>query len=67
LDLLYEFEREPVSKDKLQPGKNFADLGVCYCWQAIRTELRHINILIWPTLIYFVAGTIWAIKRDKAK
>ena len=25
------------------------------------------NILIWPTLIYFVAGTIWAIKRDKAK
>ena len=25
------------------------------------------NILIWPTLIYFVAGTIWAIKRDKSK
>ena len=25
------------------------------------------NILIWPTLIYFVTGTIWAIKRDKAK
>jgi len=23
--------------------------------------------LIWPTLIYFVTGTIWAIKRDKAK
>ncbi|MCJ7776833.1 MAG: hypothetical protein MUP16_00730 [Sedimentisphaerales bacterium] len=25
------------------------------------------NILIWPTLIYFAAGTIWAVKRDKAK
>ena len=25
------------------------------------------NILIWPTLIYFVTGTIWAVKRDKAK
>jgi hypothetical protein len=25
------------------------------------------NILIWPTLIYFVAGTIWAVKRNKAK
>lgn len=24
LDLLYEFEREPVSQDKLQPGKHFA-------------------------------------------
>jgi hypothetical protein len=24
LDLLYEFEREPVSEDKLQPGKHFA-------------------------------------------
>jgi NCS1 family nucleobase:cation symporter-1 len=24
------------------------------------------NILIWPTLIYFVAGTIWAVKRNKA-
>jgi NCS1 family nucleobase:cation symporter-1 len=22
--------------------------------------------LLWPTLIYFVSGTIWAIKRDKA-
>jgi cytosine permease len=26
LDKLYEFEREPVSKDKLQPGKYFAGL-----------------------------------------
>ncbi len=25
------------------------------------------NILIWPSLIYFVAGTIWTIKRDKPK
>lgn len=25
------------------------------------------SILIWSTLIYFVAGTIWAVKRDKAK
>ncbi len=25
------------------------------------------NILIWPTLIYFVTGTIWAVKIDKAK
>jgi NCS1 family nucleobase:cation symporter-1 len=25
------------------------------------------NILIWPTLIYFVAGTIWAVKRNKSK
>jgi hypothetical protein len=24
------------------------------------------NILIWPTLIYFVTGTIWAVKRNKA-
>ncbi|MHC4484930.1 MAG: nucleoside transporter, partial [Planctomycetota bacterium] len=24
MDLLYEFEREPVSEDKLQPGKHFA-------------------------------------------
>jgi len=24
------------------------------------------SILIWPTLIYFVAGTIWAVKRDKS-
>jgi len=24
LDILYEFEREPVSQDKLQPGKHFA-------------------------------------------
>jgi len=24
------------------------------------------TILIWPTLIYFVTGTIWAVKRDKA-
>jgi len=24
------------------------------------------NILIWPTLIYFVSGTIWAVKRDKS-
>jgi len=24
------------------------------------------NILIWPTLIYFVAGTTWAVKRNKA-
>jgi hypothetical protein len=23
------------------------------------------NILIWPTLIYFVSGTIWAVKRNK--
>ena len=26
LDALYEFEREPVSKDKLQPGKHFAGI-----------------------------------------
>ncbi len=26
LDLLYEFEREPVSQDKLQPGKHFAGI-----------------------------------------
>jgi len=25
------------------------------------------RVLIWPTLTYFVTGTIWAIKRDKAK
>jgi len=25
------------------------------------------TILIWPTLIYFVTGTIWAVKRDKVK
>lgn len=25
------------------------------------------NLIIWPTLIYFVAGTIWLIKRDKTK
>jgi cytosine permease len=25
------------------------------------------SILIWPTLIYFIAGTIWAVKRDKSK
>ena len=25
------------------------------------------NVLIWPTLLYFVSGTIWAVKRDKAK
>jgi len=25
------------------------------------------NILIWPTLIYFVTGTIWAVKIDMAK
>ena len=25
------------------------------------------TMLIWPTLIYFVTGTIWAVKRDKAK
>ncbi len=25
------------------------------------------KILIWPTLIYFIAGTIWAVKRDKAE
>ena len=24
------------------------------------------SILIWPTLIYFVTGTIWAVKRNKA-
>jgi len=24
------------------------------------------NILIWPTLIYFVTGTMWAVKRNKA-
>jgi len=26
LDLLYEFEREPVTDDKLQPGRYFAGL-----------------------------------------
>jgi len=25
------------------------------------------SALIWPTLIYFVTGTIWAIKRNKAR
>ncbi len=25
------------------------------------------RILIWPTLVYFVSGTVWAIKRNKAK
>ncbi len=25
------------------------------------------SALIWPTLIYFVTGTIWAVKRDKTK
>ncbi|UCG47449.1 MAG: hypothetical protein JSU94_18410 [Phycisphaerales bacterium] len=25
------------------------------------------SALIWPTLIYFVTGTIWAVKRDKIK
>jgi len=25
------------------------------------------KMLIWPTLIYFVTGTIWAVKRDKVK
>ena len=25
------------------------------------------NILVWPTLIYFVTGTIWAVKRNKSK
>jgi cytosine permease len=25
------------------------------------------KILIWPTLIYFVSGTVWAIRRDKQK
>jgi len=24
------------------------------------------NILVWPTLIYFVTGTVWAVKRNKA-
>jgi NCS1 family nucleobase:cation symporter-1 len=24
------------------------------------------NILIWPTLIYFITGTMWAVKRNKA-
>jgi hypothetical protein len=24
------------------------------------------NILIWPTLVYFITGTIWAVKRDKS-
>jgi len=24
------------------------------------------NLLIWPTVIYFITGTIWAVKRDKA-
>ena len=23
------------------------------------------NILIWPTLVYFITGTIWAVKRNK--
>ena len=26
MDLLYEFEREPVSENKLQPGKHFAGI-----------------------------------------
>ncbi len=25
------------------------------------------KLLIWPSLIYFIAGTIWAVKRDKAR
>jgi len=25
------------------------------------------RMLIWPTLVYFIAGTIWAVKRDKAE
>ena len=25
------------------------------------------KLLIWPSLIYFVAGTIWALKKDKVK
>ncbi len=25
------------------------------------------RVLIWPTVIYFVSGTIWAIRRDKQK
>jgi NCS1 family nucleobase:cation symporter-1 len=25
------------------------------------------KILIWPTLLYFISGTIWAIRRDKDK
>jgi len=25
------------------------------------------KILIWPSLIYFMAGTLWAVKRDKAR
>jgi len=25
------------------------------------------EILIWPSLVYFVAGTIWAVRKDKAK
>ena len=24
------------------------------------------SVLIWPTLIYFITGTIWAVKRNKA-
>lgn len=25
------------------------------------------TILIWPSLVYFVNGTIWAVKRNKSK
>ena len=23
--------------------------------------------LVWPTLIYFVSGTVWAIRRDRQR
>ena len=25
------------------------------------------NLIIWPTLAYFISGTVWAVRRDRQK
>jgi hypothetical protein len=25
------------------------------------------NLIIWPTLVYFISGTVWAVRRDRQK
>lgn len=77
-----EFERVPVTPEKLQPARHVAasyasehvagtefviGAGMAVMAYTGQLSLNHFRAyLIWPSLVYFVSATAWVIKREKA-
>jgi len=61
LDSPYEFERAPVTEDRLEPGSYFA--GLFSGEHVAATEF----VIGAVTVIYFVAGTVWMNENEKRR